>query len=210
MCIHTDKIKARREARKEYQKAWRLKNKDKLAEHRLKNKDKIAEYQKAWRLKNKDKLAEGRKGLDRREYQKGWRLKNKDKIAEYGKAYQKTHKHDRREWWRGRRKVCEEFRIVENLRQRLWYALKSQSTRRSASTLALLGCSSLKLKEHLEAKFTTGMNWDNYGLYGWHIDHIKPCAKFNLTLDSEQKLCFHYTNLQPLWAEDNLRKSDKY
>tara|TARA_R110000751_G_scaffold131998_3_gene234420 strand:- start:438 stop:656 length:219 start_codon:yes stop_codon:yes gene_type:complete len=69
---------------------------------------------------------------------------------------------------------------------------------------------------HLEDQFQDGMSWENYGrpngdyLEGWHIDHIKPCALFNLEDASQQKECFHYTNLQPLWAEDNLSKGDKY
>jgi hypothetical protein len=54
------------------------------------------------------------------------------------------------------------------------------------------------------------MSWSNHGLHGWHIDHIKPVSKFNLFNLNEQKECFHYSNLQPLWAEDNLRKSDNY
>jgi hypothetical protein len=53
------------------------------------------------------------------------------------------------------------------------------------------------------------MSWGNYGLHGWHVDHIIPCASFDLTDPEQQRQCFHYTNLQPLWAEDNLRKSDK-
>lgn len=61
-----------------------------------------------------------------------------------------------------------------------------------------------QLKKHLEIKFTKGMSWENYGK--WHVDHIKPCAKFDLTKESEQRKCFHYTNLQPLWAIDNFKK----
>jgi desulfoferrodoxin (superoxide reductase-like protein) len=61
----------------------------------------------------------------------------------------------------------------------------------------------------LEKQFKLGMNWDNYGRSGWHIDHIKPCASFDLTKKEEQLKCFHYTNLQPLWARENLIKSDK-
>ena len=83
-------------------------------------------------------------------------------------------------------------------------------TSKSAATLELLGCSVEELKKHLENQFIKGMTWNNYGLHGWHIDHIKPCASFDLTKEEEQRKCFHYTNLQPLWAKDNLSKSNKY
>ena len=69
-----------------------------------------------------------------------------------------------------------------------------------------LGCTSLELKQHLELKFTEGMNWDNYGR--WHVDHIKPISL--ATTEQEAIQLSHYTNLQPLWAEDNLKKSNKY
>ena len=59
---------------------------------------------------------------------------------------------------------------------------------------------------HLEAQFKPGMTWDNYGLKGWHVDHIRPCASFDLRDPEQQRRCFHYTNLQPLWAEENLKK----
>ena len=54
------------------------------------------------------------------------------------------------------------------------------------------------------------MKWDNHGLYGWHIDHIQPCNSFDLSNEEEQKKCFHYSNMQPLWAFDNLSKGAKY
>lgn len=66
------------------------------------------------------------------------------------------------------------------------------------------------VKKHLESLFQNGMTWDNHGFDGWHIDHIVPCAAFDLTDPEEQKKCFHYTNLQPLWAKDNLSKGDRY
>ena len=77
------------------------------------------------------------------------------------------------------------------------------------STKELIGCSLEELKIHLENQFTKGMNWKNYGRNGWHIDHILPCASFDLTDLEQRKKCFHYTNLQPLWEIDNIRKSDK-
>ena len=73
----------------------------------------------------------------------------------------------------------------------------------------LVGCTPEFLRSYLESLFTEGMTWDNYGPKGWHVDHILPCASFDLTKEEEQKKCFHYTNLQPLWWFDNLRKSDK-
>lgn len=78
---------------------------------------------------------------------------------------------------------------------------------RSGSCLQLLGCDITFLKKYIESKFTEGMSWDNYG--EWHIDHIIPCYKFDLSDPEQQKICFNYKNLQPLWAKDNLRKGNK-
>ena len=77
------------------------------------------------------------------------------------------------------------------------------------TTFDLIGCSSEFLRNHLKSQFTEGMTWENYGYYGWHIDHIKPCASFDLSDIEQQKLCFHYSNLQPLWAKDNMKKRNK-
>ena len=75
-----------------------------------------------------------------------------------------------------------------------------------AHTFYYRGYSIEELMIHLEALFTVGMTWDNYGYRGWHIDHIIPCSRFDLSLDSEQIKCFHYTNLQPLWMFENISK----
>ena len=72
----------------------------------------------------------------------------------------------------------------------------------------LLGESPAFVKDYLASKFTEGMSWENHG--AWHIDHRRPCCSFDLTNPEEQKKCFHYTNLQPLWAKDNLEKGGKY
>ena len=91
------------------------------------------------------------------------------------------------------------------LRSRINHAIRGY--RKSRSTIELLGCHIKQLKKHLESKFKEGMNWNNYGK--WHIDHIKPCCSFDLSKPEEQKKCFHYTNLQPLWAEDNFIKNGR-
>ena len=88
----------------------------------------------------------------------------------------------------------------------MYAAVKSQSTEKKGHTLQFLGCSRDDLLKHLEGQFEDGMTWENYGVHGWHIDHIKPCVAFDLTNIAEQAECFHYTNLQPLWAKDNISK----
>ena len=82
------------------------------------------------------------------------------------------------------------------------------SKKKITSTKDLLGCSIDDFKRHIEKKFSKGMNWENHG--EWHLDHIKPISKFNLEDKIEREKCFHYSNLQPLWAKKNLTKSNKY
>lgn len=104
-------------------------------------------------------------------------------------------------------KIDPAFKLERNLRCRLYHALRSQNAKKSTRILDLTDCTISYLMGYIEAKFTKGMSWENYG--EWHIDHITPCAKFNLLDEQEQKKCFHYTNLQPLWAKDNLIKGSK-
>jgi len=74
--------------------------------------------------------------------------------------------------------------------------------------LEILGCSIDEFKNYLQCMFTSEMTWENHGIY-WEIDHIRQCSSFDMSIPDEQKKCFHYTNLQPLWAKDNLSKHDK-
>ena len=76
------------------------------------------------------------------------------------------------------------------------------------STMFLIGCEIDYLMYHIQCQFTKGMSWDNYGF--WHIDHKLPCVKFDLSKPIEQRKCFNFKNLQPLWAIDNIKKSDNY
>ena len=76
--------------------------------------------------------------------------------------------------------------------------------------LELLGCTLSEFKKHIEDKFSVGMSWDNYGYYGWHYDHVKQVSYFNLSDPAEMAECFHYSNLQPLWGDENMSKSNKY
>ena len=101
-----------------------------------------------------------------------------------------------------------EYRIRLMLRVRLRSALKAQSARKAGKTYEMLGMSAAELMDYLATLFAPGMSWDNHG--EWHIDHIRPCASFDLTDPAQQRECFPYTNLQPLWAADNLAKSDNW
>ena len=96
-----------------------------------------------------------------------------------------------------------DYKIKKLLRDRIRLGLKGVC--KSKTMIKLLGCSIEKLKKHLESKFKDSMSWSNYGK--WHIDHIRPCASFDLSKLNEQKKCFNWKNLQPLWAGDNLRKN---
>jgi hypothetical protein len=95
-------------------------------------------------------------------------------------------------------------RISRNLRSRLNKAIRFQW--KSGSAVSNLGCSIEMFKTYLESKFQPGMTWDNYGKNGWHIDHIMPLCRFNLEDMLELRKACHYSNLQPLWAKDNLEK----
>jgi hypothetical protein len=98
----------------------------------------------------------------------------------------------------------ENKRLARNLRGRLNKALHGNY--KAGSAVNDLGCSIAELKQHLESQFKPGMSWDNYGRNGWHIDHITPLCRFNLQDEIEFKKACHFTNLQPLWAGDNLEK----
>lgn len=141
---------------------------------------------------------------------KKYYIENKEKCKKRELIYRKSHKEEiaeRKRIYKNKRSKNDiNFKLSGNLRTRIYIALKRNL--KSQITFNLLGCSIKQLKSHLESKFTPGMSWKNYGK--WHIDHIRPCISFNLSIPSEQRKCFHYTNLQLLWSEDNERKGGTY
>ena len=96
--------------------------------------------------------------------------------------------------------------VAHLLRTRVYHALKDN--RKASSTTELLGCSIEECRKHLEDQFEDGMTWENHG--EWHIDHRRPCASFDLVNEEEQRICFHHTNLQPMWGAENLSKSASF
>jgi hypothetical protein len=190
---------------KEYKHQWYLKNKDKCIkrskENYIKNfKDISKKYKKKY-IKNKEKILE---------YQKEYYSLNKEYIKDRVKKYRLNNKikirEMKRKWKLKNWKQNEEFRLKENLRHRIYMALKG--TVKSKKTMDLLGTSIDNLWIHLEKTFKPGMTKNNYGKI-WQIDHKIPCAAFDLTKPEEQAKCFHYTNLQALFAKENLSKGAK-
>lgn len=106
-------------------------------------------------------------------------------------------------------KLCGKCVTTKPFKIRTKIRLLMRGLRKSAPTEILLGCKIAELRTWLEIHWLPGMSWDNYGLRGWHIDHKKPVASFDLSKSEDQRACFHHTNLQPLWAKDNISKSDK-
>ena len=97
-------------------------------------------------------------------------------------------------------------KIAAMIRSRLHDALKNNY--KSGFTVDTVGCNIKSLKQYLESKFQPGMSWENQGQ--WHLDHIIPLSSFDLSDKRELKRACHYTNLQPMWARDNLKKNNKY
>lgn len=162
--------------------------------NRVERKEWITNYNKVYWIKTK---------VEQTLKNKLWKRNNRDRYNAYNRIYKSM-------WEKKQRLINPHFKMTRNLRCRFWNALKEQNAKKTCKTFDLIGCSVDQLKEYLSKKFTEGMTWENYGTRGWHIDHIKPCSKFDLRKVEEQEKCFHFTNLQPLWAFDNLSKNNKY
>jgi hypothetical protein len=185
-------------------KEYREQNKEKILA-RVKNwtkenKEKVLVKQKEYREKNKEKIADGKKNHYSQNKEKvltknkEYREQNKEKLAAKSKEYQKL-----------RLQTDPVYKLTTMCRNRIRGYFNSKGIKKSKATMEMLGCTPEELRDHLQSQFTEGMTLENHG--DWHIDHIIPLASAN-TEEEIVKLC-HYTNLQPLWAEDNLSKSDK-
>lgn len=142
----------------------------------------------------------------RRATARRWYAANRNKMLKYLRAWQATNAEQLRAqktaYYLNRKRIDPEFAMLTRLRRRINHFVSSGN--KSATTAALIGCSSAAFKEHIENLFTPGMTWENRA--EWHIDHIIPCAAFDLTDPEQQRACFHYSNMRPLWADENRRK----
>lgn len=140
-----------------------------------------------WKLNNPDRVKKSNSN-----YSQKWKKDNPDKVKESRLKYKQSIK----------------SKISESVRRRVKKYLTIKNITKNNKTFDIVGCSPQDLILHLENQFKDGMNWDNYGFYGWHIDHKIPLSS-SFTKEDLFKLC-HYTNLQPLWAIDNLKKGSSF
>lgn len=142
--------------------------------------------------------------------------KNKEKEKERQKKYYQNltpeQKAKRNKWFREyraeRKNSDPAFLMMQRLRERMHKALRRANSKKKSHMMDSIGCTPEFLVNYLKVRFKPGMTWDNYGSE-WHIDHVRPLADFDLRKKSEQLKANHYTNLQPMWATENLAKSNK-
>jgi len=177
---------------------------EKNKRYRERHKEKETVRKKLWYDNNKTRVKTKRKAYYETNKDKAqiYRDLNKDKIKNYFDV-NKDKIYEQRKF---KKENNIQYKLSINLRCRLHSAINGNY--KSGSAVKDLGCTIDELKVYLESKFQPGMSWDNYGKTGWHIDHIKPLASFDLTDKYQLLEACNYTNLQPLWAKDNLVKSD--
>ena len=162
----------------------RLRNNKRCAKRRAENPEKVSAERAKWRAENPEKVKQDNAK---------WRAENPEKAKAINAKYHKQ------------RKAADPlFHLHCNMRSNCRRVVKQLSLgKKPMSTFKWIGCSPEELKAHLESLFTEGMTWENYGKDGWHVDHIRPICSFTA---EEWEQVNHYTNLRPLWAEDNLAK----
>jgi len=212
----------KKEYMKEYMRKYRQSEKFKAYQKKYVQSEKFKAYQKKYVQSEKFKAYQ-------KKYQQSEKFKAYHKKyyqSEKGKAAQKkyyqsekfkaTHKKWRKSekgrsvYSKSRKNMYHNnpiFKLQLNMRPRLAAYLKKKKISKTNKTFQYIGCTPKELKTYIENKFQPGMTWDNWGVYGWHIDHVIALSSAK-TEDEFMKL-FHYTNLQPLWAKDNLSKSNK-
>jgi len=205
--LNPEKYKVKRKKRYEenkdkeyaYYREWVLKNPDKVKAQakrsREKNRDKCNLASKEWRKENPEKQKASTQNWINNNREK-WRAKKRAYQVRRGRAIHKE-----------RYKNDPQYCLRRKLQAMLRSSLKRNSVKKNAKTVELLGCSLLDFQLHLESLFSEGMSWENKNL--WEIDHKRPIATYDLTDLNQQKQCFHFSNLQPLWKHENRDKRDR-
>ena len=168
-----------------------------------KNREKMVQRSKQYALENPEKITTRRKKWWK-EKGKEYRLKNIEQVRKSANIYNRKESTKQK---RQQRKIVDpNYKLAYLLRARVSHAIRRSYGPKSLTTIELLGCSIDDCRRYLESRFKEGMTWNSAN---WHIDHIIPISSFDLTNIEDQKKAFHYTNLQPLFAEENLKKSNR-
>jgi len=210
----------KKQKKKEWKRAWSLANKEHVYEYNKRraqegldfqtlHPERVKEIKKRWALKNREKI---------RKKNKIRKDNNREKVRKEGREYMARKRRENPEVEKAKTKAWRQgnlpYKIRKALRGRLQNMIRSGFMEKGSKcdkTMNLVGCTAEELIRYLEAKFKPGMTWDNWGVTGWHIDHCRPLASFpNLSDPEQQREAFHYTNLQPLWAKENISKGDKW
>lgn len=173
---------------KKSSKNYRASEKGKLVRKRWKQSEKSKQYDKAYSKKYRNDPV------------------NQVKIKKYYEDNKEKNRPKRTQYVNNRRNSDPLFKLVMSMRSRMNLFIKRSKFNKNARTFKLIGCAPSELRDHLQKQFKLGMNWKNHG--EWHIDHIKPLS--SAKSEEEMNKLFHYSNLQPLWALENLKKRDKY
>lgn len=203
--------------RAERNKLLRIKNKERIKENnkvwRDKNKERIAQQRKEYRENNKQKISEMRKlkRIETIEQRREAYRNNKEYYQKHAKEYGIKNREKltiaHREWVARKKIESPLFKAQIVLRNRVNASFKKMKIPKKGSYANILGAPIEVVKKHIERQFKKGMTWENRGKYTWHIDHIIPVS--SAKTEEELIKLFHYTNLQPLWATENHKKSAK-
>jgi len=193
------------EEKKERARQYREKNKERIREQKrlymkeyyARNKEKIQAYQKSYYQENADKV---------KQREQAWKKANKESVDAYNKHYRDTHTKEHTEYIRRRRAEDGTYKMICSIRNLLNNAFnKRMKVGKRKQAEEILGCSIEFFIDHLKRQFKDGMTLENHG--EWHIDHIIPLS--SATTEEEVIKLNHYTNLQPLWAKENIQKRNK-
>lgn len=184
-------------------------NREKISQERkfLRQTQEYKDYVKSYKEKNRDKILAQKRESGRRCYAtyRAWSRENEKSLSEKRKVYYSKNKERIFGYIYDRKSKDPLYKLKFTLRCRIYSAIQRKSWRKDGTTEQLVGADCATVKKHIEDLFADGMTWENHG--EWHIDHIVPLA--SAKTEEEIKKLFHYTNLQPLWAEENLKKHDK-
>jgi hypothetical protein len=216
--------------RKVYNRAWRRANADRIKAYQARyieaNVERLKAQQKAYREANAERIKAIMKpyrevNAERLKAQtKAYKEANAERLKEYDRANVERTTIRRKAWYQANREkqslrrkeyldANPEQKLAARYRTSIYQRLASQNTRKSDMNIVLLGCDMQWLVAWLEIQFKPGMTWENYGPV-WHVDHKRPCNSFDLSDPAQQRLCFHWTNLQPLFARENQEKGPRW